>query len=175
MAEYLDTIFTDEDLTSKEFIDAINKDLADITGYESDDTINKPIKKHTDSNVDPLDEVFKKEEVEITEIDKTILNELSNEEKIKHLRRPRSKASIAIDEDGDIICKSWGNYYISGNHDTTETATVINEYFEECNKPLNQRDFSKFIVGKKTIIEKFNDMNLKRGEINVNDFLEDVV
>lgn len=183
MAEYLDTIFTDEDLTSKEFIDAINKDLADITGYKSDDTIdntiddtiNKPIKKQNDSDVDPLDEVFKKEEVEITEIDKTILDELSNEEKVKYLRRPRSKASIAIDEDGDIICKSWGNYYISGNHDTTETATVINEYFKECDKPLNQRDLSKFIVGRKTIIEKFNDMNLKRGEINVNDFLEDVV
>ena len=52
---------------------------------------------------------------------------------------------------------------------------MINEYFEECNKPLSERNFDKFLIGKKTVVEKFNEMNLKRGEININDFLEDVV
>lgn len=177
MAEYLEDIFTDEDLASKEFIDAISRELSDITGYQSIDDNNIVIKKENNENceVDPLDEVLRKEPVEITEVNKAILSEITNEEKVKRLRKPRSKASIAIDEDGDVVCKSWGNYFISGNHDSVETAELINEYFKECEKPLNERNLDKFLVGKKTVIEKFDDMDLMRGKINMNDFLEDVV
>ena len=115
------------------------------------------------------------EEVEIIEIKRTIIENLSNEEKIKILRKPRNKASIAVDETGDIVCKSWGNYYISGDKDVVNSMELINEYLEECNKPAQQRDMTKFIVGKKNIVEKFADMDLYRGKFDLNGFYESVM
>ena len=96
MTEYLDNIFTDDDLTSQEFTDDINKEQ---------DT------EKSEESVDPLLEVIQKEKVEVIEVIRTIVDDLSNEEKIKILRKPRNIASIAVDETGDIVCKSWGNYY----------------------------------------------------------------
>ena len=168
MAEYLDNIFTDEDLSSKEFLDAINEELSDITGYEKTEEKSEDV-------VDPLLEVIKKEEVEITDVTKTIIKKLTNDEKVKILRKPRNKASIAIDESGDIICKSWGNYYISGNNDSVETAELINEYLKECEKSISGRDFRRFIVGKKNVVEKFTDMNLHKGKFDLNGFFENVI
>lgn len=170
MAEYLDNIFTDDDLTSKEFLDAINEELSDITGYQvskQNETSNEPI--------DPLDEVFKKEEVEVIDVKRTIIDDLSNEEKVKILRKPRNIASIAVDETGDIVCKSWGNYYISGNKNNVDTAELINEYLKECEKPLSGRDLRRFVVGKKNVVEKFADMNLHKGKFDLNGFFENVV
>lgn len=174
MAEYLDNIFTDEDLSSKEFLDVINEELSDITGYVKKEEKGEKNKDNEDA-VDPLLEVIKKEEVKIIDVTKTIINELTNDEKVKILRKPRSKASIAIDESGDIICKSWGNYYISGTNDSVETAELINEYLKECEKPISGRNLSKFIVGKKNILEKFADMNLHKGKFDINGFFENVV
>ncbi len=174
MAEYLDNIFTDEDLSSKEFLDAINEELSDITGYVKKEEKGEKNKDNEDA-VDPLLEVIKKEEVKIVDVTKTIINELTNDEKVKILRKPRNKASIAIDESGDIICKSWGNYYISGTNDSVETAELINEYLKECEKPISGRNLSKFIVGKKNILEKFADMNLHKGKFDINGFFENVV
>lgn len=176
MAEYLDNIFTDNDLASQEFLDAINEELSDITGYQvSHKNDDEHDTKKTKEPVDPLLEVIKKEEVKIIDVTKTIVNELTNDEKVKILRKPRSKASIAIDESGDIICKSWGNYYISGTNDSVETAELINEYLKECEKPISGRNLSKFIVGKKNILEKFADMNLHKGKFDINGFFENVV
>ena len=168
MAEYLDNIFTDDDISSKEFIDAVSKDLADITGYEE----KKPDKKEKER--DPLLDVIEKEKVEVVEVKKNVV-EVSNEEKQKILRKPRTKASISVDEHNDIFCKSWGNYYIEGGDYYEESVLMINEYFEECEKPVSQRDFSKFIVGKKNVIEKFKDMNLHKGKFDINGFYENVV
>ncbi len=169
MAEYLDNIFTDDDISSQEFIDAVSKDLADITGYE------EPKSEKKEEERDPLLDVTEKEVVEITEIKKNIVDKLTNEEKQKILRKPRTKASIAVDEHNDILCKSWGNYYIEGGDYYEETVLIINDYFEECEKPVAERDFSKFIVGKKNIVEKFKDMNLHKGEFDVHGFYENVV
>ena len=169
MGEYLDNIFTDEMLESQEFINEVSSVLSDITGF----TENKEDTVQTEQ-IDPLEKVFKKEKIEVTKIEKKI-NELSNEDKVKYLRKPRTKASIAIDEDGDIICKSWGNYYIEGGEFDEETVLMINEYLEECKKPLKDRNFDSFIVGKKNIIEKFNDMNLHRGKIKEDEFLDNVI
>ena len=168
MAEYLDNIFTDDDISSKEFIDAVSKDLADITGYEE----KKPDKKEKER--DPLLDVTEKEVVEVVEVKKNVV-EVSNEEKQKILRKPRTKASISVDEHNDIFCKSWGNYYIEGGDYYEESVLMINAYFEECEKPVSQRDFSKFIVGKKNVIEKFKDMNLHKGKFDINGFYENVV
>ena len=140
MTEYLDNIFTDDDLTSQEFTDNIN---------EEHDT------EKSEESVDPLLEVIQKEKVEVIEVIRTIVDDLSNEEKIKILRKPRNIASIAVDETGDIVCKSWGNYYISGNKNNVDTAELINEYLKECEKPLSGRDLRRFIVGKKNVVEKF--------------------
>ena len=160
MTEYLDNIFTDDDLTSQEFTDDINKEQ---------DT------EKSEESVDPLLEVIQKEKVEVIEVIRTIVEDLSNEEKIKILRKPRNIASIAVDETGDIICKSWGNYYISGNKNNVDTAELINEYLKECEKPLSGRDFRRFIVGKKNVVEKFADMNLHKGKFDLNEFYENVV
>ena len=160
MTEYLDNIFTDDDLTSQEFTDDINKEQ---------DT------EKSEESVDPLLEVIQKEKVEVIEVIRTIVEDLSNEEKIKILRKPRNIASIAVDETGDIICKSWGNYYISGNKNNADTAELINEYLKECEKPLSGRDFRRFIVGKKNVVEKFADMNLHKGKFDLNGFYENVV
>ena len=160
MTEYLDNIFTDDDLTSQEFTDNINE--------END------IEK-TEESVDPLLEVIQKEKVEVIEVIRTIVDDLSNEEKIKILRKPRNIASIAVDETGDIVCKSWGNYYISGNKNNVDTAELINEYLKECEKPLSGRDLRRFIVGKKNVVEKFADMNLHKGKFDLNGFYENVV
>ena len=160
MTEYLDNIFTDDDLTSQEFTDNINKEQ---------DT------EKSEESVDPLLEVIQKEKVEVIEVIRTIIDDLSNEEKIKILRKPRNIASIAVDETGDIVCKSWGNYYISGNKNNVDTAELINEYLKECEKPLSGRDLRRFIVGKKNVVEKFADMNLHKGKFDLNGFYENVV
>lgn len=160
MTEYLDNIFTDDDLTSHEFTDNINKEQ---------DT------EKSEESVDPLLEVIQKEKVEVIEVIRTIVDDLSNEEKIKILRKPRNIASIAVDETGDIVCKSWGNYYISGNKNNVDTAELINEYLKECEKPLSGRDLRRFIVGKKNVVEKFADMNLHKGKFDLNGFYENVV
>lgn len=160
MTEYLDNIFTDDDLTSQEFTDNINEEHNTEKSEES---------------VDPLLEVIQKEKVEVIEVIRTIVDDLSNEEKIKILRKPRNIASIAVDETGDIVCKSWGNYYISGNKNNVDTAELINEYLKECEKPLSGRDLRRFIVGKKNVVEKFADMNLHKGKFDLNGFYENVV
>lgn len=160
MTEYLDNIFIDDDLTSQEFTDNIN---------EEQDT------EKAEESVDPLLEVIQKEKVEVIEVIRTIVDDLSNEEKIKILRKPRNIASIAVDETGDIVCKSWGNYYISGNKNNVDTAELINEYLKECEKPLSGRDLRRFIVGKKNVVEKFADMNLHKGKFDLNGFYENVV
>ena len=160
MTEYLDNIFTDDDLTSQEFTDNIN---------EEHDT------EKSEESVDPLLEVIQKEKVEVIEVIRTIIDDLSNEEKIKILRKPRNIASIAVDETGDIVCKSWGNYYISGNKNNADTAELINEYLKECEKPHSGRDLRRFIVGKKNVVEKFADMNLHKGKFDLNGFYENVV
>lgn len=160
MTEYLDNIFTDDDLTSQEFTDNIN---------DEHDT------EKSEESVDPLLEVIQKEKVEVIEVIRTIVDDLSNEEKIKILRKPRNIASIAVDETGDIVCKSWGNYYISGNKNNVDTAELINEYLKECEKPLSGRDLRRFIVGKKNVVEKFADMNLHKGKFDLNGFYENVV
>lgn len=160
MTEYLDNIFTDDDLNSQEFTDNIN---------EEHDT------EKSEESVDPLLEVIQKEKVEVIEVIRTIVDDLSNEEKIKILRKPRNIASIAVDETGDIVCKSWGNYYISGNKNNVDTAELINEYLKECEKPLSGRDLRRFIVGKKNVVEKFADMNLHKGKFDLNGFYENVV
>ena len=160
MTEYLDNIFTDDDLTSQEFTDNINKEQ---------DT------EKSEESVDPLLEVIQKEKVEVIEVIRTIVDDLSNEEKIKILRKPRNIASIAVDETGDIVCKSWGNYYISGNKNNVDTAELINEYLKECEKPHSGRDLRRFIVGKKNVVEKFADMNLHKGKFDLNGFYENVV
>ena len=160
MTEYLDNIFTDDDLTSQEFTDNIN---------EEQDT------EKAEESVDPLLEVIQKEKVEVIEVIRTIVDDLSNEEKIKILRKPRNIASIAVDETGDIVCKSWGNYYISGNKNNVDTAELINEYLKECEKPHSGRDLGRFIVGKKNVVEKFADMNLHKGKFDLNGFYENVV
>ena len=160
MTEYLDNIFTDDDLTSQEFTDDIN---------EEQDT------EKSEESVDPLLEVIQKEKVEVIEVIRTIVDDLSNEEKVKILRKPRNIASIAVDETGDIVCKSWGNYYISGNKNNVDTAELINEYLKECEKPLSGRDLRRFIVGKKNVVEKFADMNLHKGKFDLNGFYENVV
>ena len=160
MTEYLDNIFTDDDLAYKEFTDDIN---------EEQDT------EKSEESVDPLLEVIQKEKVEVIEVIRTIVDDLSNEEKIKILRKPRNIASITVDETGDIVCKSWGNYYISGNKNSVDTAELINEYLDECKKPLSSRDFRKFIVGKKNIVEKFADMNFNKGKFDLSGFYENVV
>lgn len=160
MTEYLYNIFTDDDLTSQEFTDNIN---------EEHDT------EKSEESVDPLLEVIQKEKVEVIEVIRTIVDDLSNEEKIKILRKPRNIASIAVDETGDIVCKSWGNYYISGNKNNVDTAELINEYLKECEKPLSCRDLRRFIVGKKNVVEKFADMNLHKGKFDLNGFYENVV
>lgn len=160
MTEYLDNIFTDDDLNSQEFTDNIN---------EEHDT------EKSEESVDPLLEVIQKEKVEVIEVIRTIVDDLSNEEKIKILRKPRNIASIAVDETGDIVCKSWGNYYISGNKNNVDTAELINEYLKECEKPHSGRDFRRFIVGKKNVVEKFADMNLHKGKFDLNGFYENVV
>ena len=160
MTEYLDNIFTDDDLTSQEFTDNIN---------EEQDT------EKSEESVDPLLEVIQKEKVEVIEVIRTIVDDLSNEEKIKILRKPRNIASIAVDETGDIVCKSWGNYYISGNKNNVDTAELINEYLKECEKPYSDRDLRRFIVGKKNVVEKFADMNLHKGKFDLNGFYENVV
>ncbi len=160
MTEYLDNIFTDDDLTSQEFTDNIN---------EEHDT------EKSEESVDPLLEVIQKEKVEVIEVIRTIVDDLSNEEKIKILRKPRNIASIAVDETGDIVCKSWGNYYISGNKNNVDTAELINEYLKECEKPHSGRDLRRFIVGKKNVVEKFADMNLHKGKFDLNGFYENVV
>ena len=160
MTEYLDNIFTDDDLTSQEFTDNINEEQNTEKSEES---------------VDPLLEVIQKEKVEVIEVIRTIVDDLSNEEKVKILRKPRNIASIAVDETGDIVCKSWGNYYISGNKNNVDTAELINEYLKECEKPLSGRDLRRFIVGKKNVVEKFADMNLHKGKFDLNGFYENVV
>ena len=160
MTEYLDNIFTDDDLAYKEFTDDIN---------EEQDT------EKSEESVDPLLEVIQKEKVEVIEVIRTIVDDLSNEEKIKILRKPRNIASIAVDETGDIVCKSWGNYYISGNKNSVDTAELINEYLDECKKPLSSRDFRRFIVGKKNVVEKFADMNFNKGKFDLSGFYENVV
>ena len=160
MAEYLDNIFTDDDLTSQEFTDNINEEHNTEKSEES---------------VDPLLEVIQKEKVDVVEVTRTIVDDLSNEEKIKILRKPRNIASITVDETGDIVCKSWGNYYISGNKNNVDTAELINEYLKECEKPLSGRDLRRFIVGKKNVVEKFADMNLHKGKFDLNGFYENVV
>ena len=160
MTEYLDNIFTDDDINSQEFTDDIN---------EEQDT------EKSEESVDPLLEVIQKEKVEVIEVIRTIIDDLSNEEKIKILRKPRNIASITVDETGDIVCKSWGNYYISGNKNSVDTAELINEYLNECKKPLSSRDFRRFIVGKKNVVEKFADMNLHKGKFDLNGFYENVV
>ena len=158
MTEYLDNIFTDDDLTSQEFTD-----------NEEHDT------EKSEESVDPLLEVIQKEKVEVIEVIRTIVDDLSNEEKVKILRKPRNIASIAVDETGDIVCKSWGNYYISGNKNNVDTAELINEYLKECEKPHSGRDLRRFIVGKKNVVEKFADMNLHKGKFDLNGFYENVV
>lgn len=160
MTEYLDNIFIDDDLTSQEFTDNIN---------EEQDT------EKAEESVDPLLEVIQKEKVEVIEVIRTIVDDLSNEEKVKILRKPRNIASIAVDETGDIVCKSWGNYYISGNKNNVDTAELINEYLKECEKPHSGRDLRRFIVGKKNVVEKFADMNLHKGKFDLNGFYENVV
>ena len=160
MTEYLDNIFTDDDLTSHKFTDNINKEQ---------DT------EKSEESVDHLLEVIQKEKVEVIEVIRTIVDDLSNEEKIKILRKPRNIASIAVDETGDIVCKSWGNYYISGNKNNADTAELINEYLKECEKPHSGRDLRRFIVGKKNVVEKFADMNLHKGKFDLNGFYENVV
>ena len=160
MTEYLDNIFTDDDIASQEFTDNIN---------EEHDT------EKSEEYVDTLREVINKAKVEVIEVIRTIVDDLSNEEKIKILRKPRNIASIAVDETGDIVCKSWGNYYISGNKNNVDTAELINEYLKECEKPLSGRDLRRFIVGKKNVVEKFADMNLHKGEVDFNGLYEDVV
>ena len=160
MTEYLDNIFTDDDLAYKEFTDDIN---------EEQDT------EKSEESVDPLLEVIQKEKVEVIEVIRTIVDDLSNEEKIKILRKPRNIASITVDETGDIVCKSWGNYYISGNKNNVDTAELINEYLKECEKPYSDRDLRRFIVGKKNVVEKFADMNLHKGKFDLNGFYENVV
>lgn len=176
MAEYLDNIFTDNDLASQEFLDAINEELSDITGYQVSQKNNEEqVTKKAEEPVDPLLEVIEKEKVEVVEVTRTIVDDLSNEEKVKILRRPRNIASIAVDETGDIVCKSWGNYYISGNKNNVDTAELINEYLKECEKPLSGRDLRRFIVGKKNVVEKFADMNLHKGKFDLNGFFENVV
>ena len=160
MTEYLDNIFTDDDLAYKEFTDDIN---------DEQDT------EKSEESVDPLLEVIQKEKVEVIEVIRTIVDDLSNEEKIKILRKPKNIASITVDETGDIVCKSWGNYYISGNKNSVDTAELINEYLDECKKPLSSRDFRRFIVGKKNVVEKFADMNLHKGKFDLNGFYENVV
>ena len=168
MTEYLDNIFTDEDLASNEFIDSINEEISDITGYQAS-------KKKDEDKIDPLLEVIKKEKVDVVEVTRTIVDDLSNEEKIKILRKPRNIASITVDETGDIVCKSWGNYYISGNKNNADTAELINEYLKECEKPHSSRDLRRFIVGKKNVVEKFVDMNFNKGKFDLNGFYENVV
>ena len=158
MTEYLDNIFTDDDLASQEFTDNKEQDT-----------------EKAEESVDPLLEVIQKEKVEVIEVIRTIVDDLSNEEKIKILRKPRNIASIAVDETGDIVCKSWGNYYISGNKNNVDTAELINEYLKECEKPHSGRDLRRFIVGKKNVVEKFTDMNLHKGKFDLNGFYENVV
>ena len=160
MTEYLYNIFTDDDLAYEEFTDDINEEQYTEKSEES---------------VDPLLEVIQKEKVEVIEVIRTIVDDLSNEEKIKILRKPRNIASIAVDETGDIVCKSWGNYYISGNKNSVDTAELINEYLDECKKPLSSRDFRRFIVGKKNVVEKFADMNFNKGKFDLSGFYENVV
>ena len=73
MTEYLDNIFTDDDLTSQEFTDNKEQDT-----------------ENSEESVDPLLEVIQKEKVEVIEVIRTIVDDLSNEEKVKILRKPRN-------------------------------------------------------------------------------------
>ena len=63
MTEYLDNIFTDDDLTSQEFTDNIN---------EEQDT------EKAEESVDPLLEVIQKEKVEVIEVIRTIVDDVRN-------------------------------------------------------------------------------------------------
>lgn len=170
MAEYLDKVFTEETLADEEFINEVSKDLADITGYEE----KKPAKNVEDEE-DPLDVALRKDTVEIQSVKKNVVNNLSNEDKVKILRKPRDKSSIAVDENNDIFCKSWGNYYIVGGDYYEESVMIINEYLEESTKPVKERDFSKFEIGKKNVVEKFKDMDLHKGKFDISGFYENVV
>lgn len=105
---------------------------------------------------DPLYEVVKKEKIDVIKSSKDILNDLSNEEKQKILRFNRNKEALKIDEEGDIICNSWGNYFIVGFDEPALSVELINEYLDECKKPINQRRFENFTVGIKRVIEKFD-------------------
>ena len=105
---------------------------------------------------DPLYEVVKKEKIDVINSSKDILNDLSNEEKQKILRFNRNKEALKIDEEGDIICNSWGNYFIVGFDEPALSVELINEYLDECKKPINQRRFENFTVGIKRVIEKFD-------------------
>lgn len=105
---------------------------------------------------DPLYEVVKKEKIDVIKSSKDILNDLSNEEKQKILRFNRNKEALKIDEEGDITCNSWGNYFIVGFDEPALSVELINEYLDECKKPINQRRFENFTVGIKRVIEKFD-------------------
>ena len=57
MAEYLDNIFTDDDLASNEFLDSINEEISDITGYQSskkNDKEQDDKNKKDEEQIDPL-------------------------------------------------------------------------------------------------------------------------
>lgn len=107
------------------------------------------------SEDDPLYEVFKKDKVNVVSITKEVLNDLSNEEKQKILRYNRNKEALNIDEEGDIICKSWGNYFIVGFDEPALSVELINEYLDECKKPIKNRRFENFTIGIKHVIENF--------------------
>lgn len=175
MSEYLDNIYTDNDLLSREFIDEINKDLSDITGYESAYESVRNIIDNNEVDIDPLDGVLNKEIVEIVETKFNIIDDLDNDKKRTILRRPRSISSISMDDNFNILCNSWGNYFIRGGRDAVETTGIINDYIEETKRPVTQRDLNRFIVGRKNVIEKFNDMNFYRGKLNINEFFDNVV
>ena len=64
MAEYLDNIFTDDDLASNEFLDSINEEISDITGYQASKKKDKEQddkNKNDEEQIDPLLDVIPKE------------------------------------------------------------------------------------------------------------------
>lgn len=95
---------------------------------------------------------------ELTENSRTSQRKLDceNFKKVDILRWTRDPESIKIDEDGDIHCDAWGNYYIRGTGDVTTTVELINQYIEECHK---QKDFRNFDFIE--LIEKLPEENIE--------------
>lgn len=156
------------------FLDAVNHEIEEISKelglYDSRQLPNndKPIEEKKD----PLDGILTNNKYEIEGIEKGIV-ELSNKEKQRILQKPRDKEAIRIDEDGDVICAAWGNYYLAGHDEQWMTLSMIDDYLEECNKSINDRNFDFLVVGLKNVQEV---IDIDYGNINLllEDFMAEV-